>query len=461
MSTIFDMFTTKSWEESVRQDAVKRGREEGANGRPTADTPRYDVGETHVRNLVQKQLVDVQQKLAAELQKILPTITKQDGELGQAELTFQSRQTAESLAQSFDGIMANSRADLEDAQYRLHETEGHFRKFKLDNNVTIEPDHPKDRLNYISIIFLVLAAETVLNAIFWGQKFGENFSLGIGMAFVISLINIAIGFVGGVLFSYKNLANKNAQLLGWIGLAVAILLAASVNFYVISRRPGDPAINAAMFCLGMAFSMFAAYKGYRFFGSVPGYAAASSSFTSAQERIKQLVSDTSGYIGTETRKQQDLRNGQVRKVGEVQVYFAKVRAELKNLQTSYRIAVRNLNTVLENSVGAYRANNRATKGALTPSPTWFDDPVEKYSDESASLEEAMCSLERIAARADSMAVEMHEEAKRENAELEAVKTSYVGIRWPQFVDTSNRSAHARFIDSLNAVGNKGRQEVYS
>lgn len=464
MSNIFDRLISKSWEDSVRKDAIKRGREEGSNGRPTQDTPKYDVGETEVRNEIQKQLMNVQQKLAAELQKLLPTITKKDGELSQAELTFQTRKTATDLAQSFDGTLANTKTDLEDAHFRKHEAEGHYNKFRLENNVKIDPDHPLDRLNYMSWIFVLLAVETVFNAIFWGYKFGENFSLGIGMAFVIALINIAIGFVGGVLLSYKNLVSSSAKILGWFSFIAAAILAAWVNYYVIMQRESTgnlEVINAAMFCLGLAFSMIAAYKGYRFFGSIPGYEAASSAYKNACNKVKEIESELRQHISGDVRAQEDLRNSVLRTVGDIQVYFAKVRAELNNLHTSYKITAQNLSTVLENVVGAYRANNRATKGAMTPSPAWFDDSVERYSDETEALHEAIGILAGVSERADAIALRQREDSKQEIAELQNVKTTYLGDRISELIDTCNREGHRRFIDSLNAVGNQGRGERYA
>jgi hypothetical protein len=441
--------------------AIKRGREEGAHGRPTADTPKYDVGETDVRNAVDTQLADVQRNLAAELQRIVPTIMKKEGELAQAELTFQTRKSAAELAQSLDGSLANCRTELEDAQFRKHEAEGHYNKFRLENNVTIDPDHPTDRVHYLSVVFIMLAVETALNAFFWGLKFGENFSLGIAMAFVIAAINISIGFVGGVCLSYKNLGDPTRKLLGWLGFILALVAAAGINYYVITKREtgvDQSVVNSAMFCIGMAFSLVAAYKGYRFFGSIPGYEAASSAFLNARNRVKAIEDELRQRIASDARGQEDLRNGVVRTVADIQVYFAKVRAEPQNLQMNFRITAQNLSTVLENVVGAYRSNNRATKGAMTPSPAWFDDPVERYPTESDSLNEALRTFNEVSARADSQSLQHREASKAEIAELQGVKTVYLGERVPQLLDTCNREGHKRFVESLGAVGNQGRWE---
>jgi len=107
MGYIFDALTSRSWEEALHKEATKLGQSEGAHGRPAADTPTYDVGETHIRGEVQKQLVKLEQKLAGELQRIVPSITKKDGELSEADLKFQTRKSPADLAQTFDGILAD------------------------------------------------------------------------------------------------------------------------------------------------------------------------------------------------------------------------------------------------------------------------------------------------------------------------------------------------------------------
>ena len=93
MSNLFETLITRSWEQRLLKKAIRLGREEGANGRPAADTPKYDVGETHVRGEIEKQVVKAGEGVSTELQKIVPTITKKDGDLSQVELTFQSKRS--------------------------------------------------------------------------------------------------------------------------------------------------------------------------------------------------------------------------------------------------------------------------------------------------------------------------------------------------------------------------------
>lgn len=470
MGNLFDKLINRSWEEGLFKEAAKLGRSEGANGRPTADTPKYDVGETHIRSEVQKKLLKIEESLATELQKIIPAVTKKDGDLSQAVLNFQTRKKADELKQTFDGVLADSRTALEDAYFRKHQAEGHYNRFKLEHNITIDPDHPTDQLHYFSWIFVILAGETVMNAGYWGTFLKENYVAGILVALGLSVINIMVGFGGGIAFSYKNLSDSWNRVKGWGGLILALCVVACVNYLILAKRGTavnfigensfDP-IPPLIFCLGFVFALIAAYKGYRFFGSIPGYKAASTTFVAARNRIEQVEDELRQRISSEVRAQEDLRNNIQRTVNDIRVYYSKVKSDLKNLESNYKVTCQHLSTVLERVVGAYRSNNRATKNAMTPSPAWFEDQVERFPDETEQMSEALNILHSVSERADDTGARQHAAAGEEIAALQGVKTLYVGQELPKHLDACNKVGHQRFVQTLNAVGNQGLGERYA
>jgi hypothetical protein len=465
---IFDSVLSKSWEEKLLKDAAKRGRDAGANGLPTVETPKYDVEETEIRNQVSQRLAGLQQKLATELQAILPSLTKKDGDLKQAELKFHARQTADGVGDLLKGAFSNKRAEIETLFFRKHESEGNYKNFRLTNNVTIDPDHPADRLNYVSVIFLLLAVETLLNASYWSNKFGENYTQGILVAAFISAFNILIGFIGGIALSYKNLAAPRSRVLGWSGFLAACAVAAGVNLYVILRRgPSESGqedvnqtINILMFCVGLAFALISAYKGYRFFGSVPGYEAASATYLAASASLKTAENSLREAVSSQVRAEEDVRKEITRTFTDAQLFFVKTRATLSNLASQYALAAQHLCTVLENSVGAYRQNNKAVKGALTKSPLWFDESVERFATETDTLGEAFRSLTAISEPAERLSDSLRATVAAELASLQTVKSAYLGESLTALMSDCNQSAHARWVEAVSGVGNQGRADRF-
>ena len=462
MPNIFDSLLGTSWEESAVKAAGRRGVAEGSAGRPAADTPKYDVGEAQVRQDVTQRHTAVQQKLVSSLQDVLPKIVKKDGELAQIELEFQSRKSGSDLAQSCEGHLANSILDIESSFLRKHKAEGNYLGFRVTHGINVDPDHPADRLHYISVVFLLLAVEAVANAGFWGMKFGENFLKGIMVAIGLSMLNILAGLVGGISLSYKNLSGLVKKISAFLGFLACIGICAAINIYVIRSRAGGPdgaVINALTFSLGFFFALIAAYKGYRFFGSYPGYEAASGAYLSSLKEIRVKEENLRSSVSGEVRSQEDIRKKCLRSLSDVLVYLAKVKADLENLEGSYKITVKHLGQVLESVVGTYRLQNRASKGALTPSPAWFDDPVEPFSEEHSGLIEAQRRIDQVADRAQMAEGEQRTQSSRELTEIQEIKSTFLGVRIPELLDQCNTNAHRSFLQSLGAVGNQGNGRV--
>ena len=166
MSSIFQAFITKSWEEGVLRLAKKLGSAEGAEGRPTKETPKYSVGENEVRSKIRDQLVTLQQKASAEVNKILPEIERKNSDLHDAKLKFESRKAPDDIEATLQGALEGQRNHLTEVFLSRSQTEGHYNKFRLDNGITRDPDHPEDLTHYFSVIYLLLAIETVLNCNF-------------------------------------------------------------------------------------------------------------------------------------------------------------------------------------------------------------------------------------------------------------------------------------------------------
>ena len=463
ISNIFSSFLTEGWEQSVQKLATREGAEEGKNGRPAADTPRYSVGETNVRGKVESQLLGIQKKLADEVQKVLPTIARRSVDVQQAEVSFESRQAIEVTRSNLSASFESRRSSLEDAYYRKHKSEGAYNAFRNLHNVTIEPDHPTDQMNYLSFIFLMLTVETVLNAIFWRQNLEGDLTESLVLAFFIAAANIVVGFIGGMIFAYRNLNTRFGPLFGWSGLGAASLLVVYINYQVLNIRAQQPdqtdvsaLQNTLVFLLGFGFAMFATYKGYRFLGSYPGYRDSAESYLRACNDVAAEEETLRAGVLKEVRAQEDLRNTSIRKVSDVLTAYVKTKGDLQTLDLSYRASVAHLNVVLERSVGAYRRTNVATKGAAVPSPQWFSDPVEQFDDSSLVLNNALTDLSSATAHAERTLDAMRSSTKVETSMLSELRSDFSGERLTKLKSEADANGLRRFLDALSGdIGNQG------
>jgi hypothetical protein len=468
VTSIFAKFISPSWEKAILNLAVKRGIEEGKDGLPTRDTPKYSVGETDVRNAVEKQVIDIHTRLDSEVQRIVPRITSDAAAVHQCEVEFEARLQPSDLEDNLKAEFEAKRAALVDASLRRHRSEGHYNAFRMKHGVRIDPDHPKDRLNYLSAIFLVLVIETLINAGFWAEANDGYVTGALGTALAIAGGNIAVGFLGGIAFSYTNLKDTSPKFVGWLGALAAAVGVLVLNWEVLVIRNDHAAASSTsptqihtlmsiiVFLVGVGFALIAAWKGYRFFGSYPGYKDASDSFVKATQELRDVEGSLRDMVVKTTREQENVRSSTIRKIGEALTRYQKIRGDLNTLNLDMRNSIASANGVLERAVGAYRTNNNAVKGAAIPSPSWFNDPVERHSDESAVMNNTILQLDDSFGAAESISARLRQTTMEELPELTRVRNSLTGEQLTQLLVAADQEGLRRFLESLDSdVGNQG------
>lgn len=470
MSTsIFDSLLGKSWEESLHKQADKLGAAEGAKGNPTRDTPKYDVGETTIRNGVEQKLITLQKRIGNEIQTVVPNLMKQYGELAQAELAFDGRRPISQFEEFYEGEFSETRSALIKAKTDKLEAQGEYNHFRYVNKIKIDPDHPSDIPHYLSWVFVILVGEAVLNAVFWTSAFSGYAVKGFFIAAALALINILIGLGAGVALTYKNLADPRLKTSAWVGFALLMIAVVLVNAFIISQRgvmldnsaalvesSGENWIdNNVMFGLGLVFAIFAAYKGYRLFGSVPGYEKASERYLGAIAKCDEITSRLKENVSSDAASQVSTRTGVLKKINDAQVYLATLEAKLKSMKVSYSAAIASLSKILEGVVSAYRKANRSVRVIASESPTWFDDPVEKLSDEDEGLDKVFDSHAENYALAKDLYIRIKDVASSEIAEIQTKKGYYCGDRFKSFVAECESEAETTYKATLDTVGGKG------
>lgn len=466
MAINFKNLIGTSWETKLINEAKKLGAKEGSMGRPAEDTPAYDVPETDLRAKVTDKVLALQEKLTAELMKITPNLNRLVGTLDENSHKIEQRRTPSTLQNILVGELNATRSDLVKLHENAYEAEGYYNEFRYINNVNINPDHPSDKLNYLSLIALIWVFEAVLNTAFWTDMADGFITKGLMMAFGIALINISIGFIAGIGFAHKNLNSLKSRFLGWGSFFLGILSAVYLNFYIVSNKLNDEGKLSAeqfdfnnnfsklMFVLGIIFALIALFKGYRFLGSVPGYENASKRYFDAQNAIKKIISDIKSKINNEINSEITFRNQLVRSLNDLKAGISKIEGDIKNMQDSFASAIGYLDQVLRTSVGTYRTANNATRARNVKSPQWFTEKVNLEIEPNAHLEDIMSRLNELAENTNILLASIKEPFASESTELRALEGDIAAGQMAALVKESEEEGRKYFEARIDQpVGN--------
>jgi hypothetical protein len=454
----------RRWEQDLHKKASDLGAQQAASSRPMADSADADEGENKVRTEVYNRELGVHGLLSNELNRLAPLLANESAEVNACHVSYQQRRSPSGSKSYCEGVFAQRKAQLVEAYFDRYRSEAHYNRFRHQHGITKDPDHPEDKLNYLSWLFLILAAETVLNSVFWTQSLEGFVTKALLISFVLSALNIVIGFLAGAGFGHKNLRDPGRQIFGWGSLLVGIALGCLINYFIITNRPahsgvadasGDHSIDSilslAMFAIGESFSLFAIFKGYRFFGSVPGYEAASHQFLAARKRINDLFAELKDAIHKEKREQEDVRRSLLRKVSDVQNRLAKLKADIQNVRAQYTLAMDSLHAILEQCVKAYRSAYRAVKPVNSSTPAWFDQLIARSPLRDESLASTETQFRSQEEQVEELARTLRDDFAQEFSALEEMATLYLGERLTELTNGADGEGLRKYEESVNST----------
>lgn len=452
----------KNWEEKLIAEARKIGAREASLGRPHSDTPPFDIPESELRARIEVILMGYQKMLTNELLKITPTKSRLQGETGEVRQKIEQRKTPDTIRNYIDGALENARGSLTSSYTNKYEAEGYYNGYRYIHNINIEPDHPTDQLNYLSVILLICLGEGVLNTVFWTQQARGFITTGLLMAFGVAAINIAIGFLAGIGFSYKNMSSILHKALGWGSLLIGISLAVALNLYIVSNRLNSAGgltpeqlnfndnFSKVMFALGVIFSLISLYKGYRFFGSIPGYKDASKRYMNCVSEVNKHRNELISVVRIEVETEITACNQLLRQANDIASGLRKLESSLKDIQGQFRLHVSHLLQVLKGSVFAYRKANTASRANNIAPPEWFKDEVVLDVPINSNVQEFSEDLQITLLDARQLIEGVSETFRTETAELRTMLGQYMGNNIPALVSECDNNGRIAFV---NRVGN--------
>lgn len=239
---------------------------------------------------------------------------------------------AKTLRKSLDSFYHDNERNY--TAHRLAERE--LRAFRYHNNLLDRtPTYPESVLFHFALVIVAIVVEGVANSYFFGQASDLGLLGGFFTAFLVSVANVAISMLAGVLFlRLLNHVNKIWKVVGAVGFVVILVFLGVLHLTIahyrelLTRNP-DADILAALqpmfenpfalrdmeslllVAIGVVISAFGIYKGYTIDDRYPGYGPVYRKWKVLDEKVGEIEKDLKDRIGVAYDSAAEQSNGVV------------------------------------------------------------------------------------------------------------------------------------------------------
>lgn len=415
------------------------GKERGARNEPPEDTASLDE--------VELQVVSAMSSLQEEAYDVLSRQTSvYDGRLARADLRTLAPEIKNALSAAEADFSAEVQKDTNyvfAGQADLRKVQQAYDDFRKDHGINRLPIEPAHAILGFGILALMFVVESAANASFFstthpGGLFGAVFE-----AAAISIVNIAIGFIIGILcLRYIQLPSVFWKL-GMTLLLGALLVGAVVfNFAAAHYREAFQLISPdvegfmakasalaielvkqrrwnlagfqsyLMVVVGLLIVALAAYKGYTWLDPYPGYGRVAGHLRDETHKYLALIDDLVDQLKGRNKEAVDDIRGSIIDIRRRDEEYGTIVAQRARLAVRYNAHLDSLQRVGDTLLKMYRAANRAARKTAAPKafgkswqPGWTKEAVlqdttveERKAAVSELLEAISSSQERLLAR---------------------------------------------------------------
>ncbi len=459
----FSNIYSSNWEDKLIQDAIKNGAFEGKSGRPSPESVSPDENEQKYHSKALELVIKANNELTKQIRSLLPKIADEKHKISEANAECAHRENIETIKSEIISSRDEHRQELHKAHLKLISAEGHLNSFKTIHQIKHEPDHPSDIPHYLSIVFLIMIAEAALNSYFWSKGSGHGLAGGYIMAIVLAISNIALAIFSGILFTYINLEGKNYKTIGISSLitgSIAILL---LNFYIATKRNlilSQMSIDAPvtlvfqetestiLFILGVLFAAYAFYKGYRLFGSVPGYKKVYSDYEIAFSAIK----DTEKNIKNSIKKSCDSALNKLSNVNS-KISIAKqkcsgLEGEIKLIEKDFSAVTKQIRLSFYQIINKYRAINSSSRPPGIEVPIYFSENMDLDIEITEELNSLISDINDLKIEIETTSTELTGIIKSETIEINQIKSESIGQLLTDYFDSIKENARQEYISLI-------------
>lgn len=280
-------------------------------------------------------------------------------------------------------LITTEKQVLDQLSAKMAERERELLKFKeknqLDRSCTAPTAAAKMLIHAILLIILIL--ESFANATFFQQGLAGGLLDGMTMALAFAAINLLPAyFIGKSLLPYKNHCESNKRVIGYLGIALWILIAVVIALIVAHYRNAlitqsdDPATQAwnslfgspfalgnlnslMLFMLSVFFSLIALVDGYKTVDPYPGFGIVTERLESAQNDKAEEVNSVLASLEAFKKEELDKVNSTVHRSSGVNGALAALINEKESAGQRLQAAMTHASAAAEALVQIFRAEN--------------------------------------------------------------------------------------------------------
>ena len=377
--------------------AYERGAQDGHKNFPTPEEKNLSPTESEIVQIAQDDLNrtsnDCKTKLDSAWEKV---------RVLRSDLATDRLFTIETFKTRCDLKFNDVERELARLFEKFLDRQRDYRFFKTVNRLDRDAELPATGFDIFSILAFLAAFESALNAYFFMDATPYGMVGGFLTAATISLLNIALGFLLGVL-PWRYLQHKNKLHRIWAfpllccGLILVILLNFGVGHYrdLVSANKDalipeilQPMLTStfvletlqsyALTGLGMVIAALSARKGYSMFDSYPGFGRQYEAMEIAKDEYEQKISQIQKDFNDVAENYLHELNSSFSKVNKAtQESLLKIEEALSQYK-NYEVEISGIEDACNSAINEYRKSNRQVRDDRCPPPKYFSAAVQLH-----------------------------------------------------------------------------------
>jgi hypothetical protein len=391
----------------------ERGKERGAQGIPATNSASFDEIEYEITEAIRTLALSEEKRTFDQISHYEQQLQAADPSGAAAEM----RATAIQSVAQFEAEALAARSELERARLAVAECALAVQEFRARNRIERPVQPRKNHIWAFALLSVLFLIETAPNAILLGNGDDQGVLGGYAIAIIFSALNLAFGFIAGLL-GWTNVLHRQIwrKIFGAV-LALALLamtlylnvLVAHVRELVTAGQNTNEALRSAwmlpiahlldfhdalsvgLACLGMIFSLIALREGFAWQDPYPGYSAVAQHLAEVQETWERSVEQRLTMLDSVQKRHSDELRAARGSLRDRRAAIPELLASRGRLVRNFGLHIQHLEGVGRYTLAAYRDANRAARASDNPAPARFD---EAWSLRGISLPEAPTPVEQ-------------------------------------------------------------------
>jgi hypothetical protein len=448
--------------------------------RPSSEALKsQDAVELEIENEVRKYLNEEQKNVDDTTTNVENHYSKLDNSFQEFKVTLSEFiNTKNTLNSALNFLLTKNEPNLKELKKKRMSLETEWRHLRHENNIQREAEYPDNPVAYLFVIAALAVLELIVNFGFFQMGDGQLKAAIIALLIVFANLFGSLAF--GIGWRYKNKVNPKWQhILGWLCLPGFLIFTFFSNGVFaryrteieISRETGSAVDFSSVisnsysgildsstfqgiesygiFLMGIIFSFYAFYKGYKILDSYPGYAELDKKLKLAKAQENAFIDQIHANLDAECKRVQgDIkRNHDTPSMFNTQI--GNHIALLEKTRDGFNKAI----TAIKDDGVLLTTNYRSSNRAIRPQdpPGYFSDLISfEFQPNTRDIDYFVNNFEALRAKIEEVRIESERYINEKKEEADKTELNYFGdkikkikggfIEWQEGVEASAKDA---------------------